>query len=70
MRNGIKMDYPGLAIGISFGLQTLMDDSIQNRVDYLVKNSDFIGISFYPYMSTFHEKFGANALAKPPMAVS
>jgi hypothetical protein len=67
VRNGIKMDYPGLAIGISFGLQTLMDDSIQNRVDYLVKNSDFIGISFYPYMSTFHEKFGANALAKPPM---
>ncbi|MGQ8367329.1 hypothetical protein [Glaciecola sp. 1036] len=64
--SNIKKDYPNLAIGISFGLQTLMDESIQDRVETVVKNSDFIGISFYPYMSVFHEEFGADPLPPPP----
>lgn len=62
----IKKENPGIYIGISFGLQTLMDDKVQKKVKNLVEKSDYIGISFYPYMSEFHKRFGAHALPKPP----
>lgn len=66
VRNTLKESHPDLQIGISFGLQSLMESSVQKRIIPIIEASDFIGISFYPYMSKFHERFGTSALPSPP----
>jgi len=66
VRSQLKREYPELLIGISFGLPSLMTGDVGQRVKGLVAASDFLGLSFYPYMSEFHEKFGAAPLSEPP----
>lgn len=66
VRSNLKREYPRLQIGISFGLQSLMEEDVADRVRGVVKASDYVGLSFYPYMSAFHEKFGAAPLPGPP----
>ena len=62
----VKREYPNLSIGISFGLQTFLEAGVVERSQALIDKSDFIGISFYPYMSSFHERYGAAPLDAPP----
>jgi hypothetical protein len=66
VRSNLKKLHPELRIGISFGLQTLMRPDVADRVRSTVDASDYVGLSFYPYMSAFHQKYGARALPAPP----
>lgn len=66
VRSQLKREYPDTLIGISFGLPSLMTRSVAERVKGLVDESDFLGLSFYPYMSAFYQKFGAAPLPEPP----
>lgn len=58
----LKREFPQLMIGISFGLQSLREPAMAQRVKALVDSSDYIGISFYPHASPFGERFGEPAL--------
>ena len=53
VKAAVKKDHPGIQVGISFGLLTLMQPDVANLVKPLVDRSDYIGISFYPYMADF-----------------
>lgn len=66
VRSALKKDHPELMIGISFGLQSLTQKAVADRVKPLVDSCDYLGLSFYPYMSPFHEKYGIAALPPPP----
>lgn len=58
----LKRDDPKLQIGLSFGLQSLRKPEVAQRAKALVQASDYLGLSFYPHMSPFGEKFGEPAL--------
>lgn len=62
----LKRDRPHLKIGISFGLQSLMDDDVARRGRLILGKCDYLGVSFYPFMSQFHEKLGSHKLPDPP----
>jgi hypothetical protein len=62
----LRQEYPTLKIGISFGLQSLMEKATAERARQIIAFSDYVGISFYPYMSPFQEKFGLPPLPAPP----
>ncbi|MCA9306234.1 MAG: hypothetical protein KDA16_06855 [Phycisphaerales bacterium] len=62
----IKQEQPDLMVGISWGLQSLTEPDVAERSRSLIDRLDFVGISFYPYMSNFHEKFGCTPLPAPP----
>ena len=62
----LRPEFPTLKIGISFGLQSLMDPATAKRAQQIIDLSDYVGLSFYPYMSPFQEKFGLPALPSPP----
>ncbi len=66
VRSNLKQEFPNLKIGISFGLQSLMEPAAAELAKPLVESCDYLGLSFYPYMSDFHEKFGSKALPAPP----
>ena len=59
VRGAIKTEYPDLQIGISFGLGDLRARKEAEAARRLIAQSDYVGISFYPYASSFDEKFGA-----------
>lgn len=52
VRTAIKKQYPSIQIGVSFGLYTLMDPTIAERSRQVVESSDYIGISYYPFVGT------------------
>ena len=60
VRARIKQQYPDIQLGISFGLYTLMEPEIAERSRRVVEQSDYIGISFYPYVGA------PNQLQAPP----
>jgi len=62
VRAELKRQYPHMDIGISFGLQSLRRPDVAKRARPLVDDSDYLGLSFYPHMSGFGEKFGDPAL--------
>lgn len=62
----LKRERPDMLIGVSFGLQSLMEPATARRCRDFVESLDFLGLSFYPYMSSFHEKFGVSPLPPPP----
>ena len=62
----LRPEFPTLKIGISFGLQSLMEKATAERARQIIDLSDYVGISFYPYMSPFQEKFGLSPLPPPP----
>ena len=64
--SSLRKDFPKLRQGISFGLQSLMEPETAKRSKPLVEASDYLGLSFYPYMSNFHEKFRVRPLPAPP----
>jgi hypothetical protein len=66
VRRELKRDHPRLMIGISFGLQSLMEKKVADRAKVVVEESDYLGLSFYPYASSFGEKMGSPALSSPP----
>ena len=66
VRSELKREFPDLQIGISFGLPALMEPDVARRSKQLVEASDYLCLSFYPYMSEFYEKFGAKRLPPPP----
>lgn len=63
VRIALKQEFPNLKIGISFGLQSLMNPKAANLAKPLIESSDYLCLSFYPNMSVFGEKFGAPALS-------
>ncbi len=64
--DALKQEHPDMLIGVSFGLQSLMEPQTARRCKPFVESLDFLGLSFYPYMSSFHEKFGVSPLPPPP----
>ena len=62
VRDALKREFPSLQIGLSFGLQSLLDPKVAELVKPVVERSDYFGLSFYPYGSSFGEKFGAPPL--------
>lgn len=63
---GVRKQRPEIKIGISFGLQSLMEPATAERARPLLRDCDYLGLSFYPYMSNFHEKYGVSPLPSPP----
>ncbi|RJY06919.1 hypothetical protein D6201_12630 [Aurantiacibacter aquimixticola] len=61
----LDQSHPDLSVGPEMVLQTLMGP-IGTTVRPLVEQSDFLGISFYPYASPIGEAMGAPALPDPP----
>ena len=66
VRKEIKRISPNTAVGISFNLQMLMNPDVAARSRTLIEDSDFIGISFYPYMSPEYQRYGLPALPPAP----
>jgi hypothetical protein len=66
VRDKLKTEHPQLKIGISFGLQGLMEARVAGRARSILDKCDYVGVSFYPFMSQFHEKLGARKLSEPP----
>lgn len=62
----VRAKHPKLKIGISFGLPLLQIPGVLDRARKVIDGSDYLGISFYPYMSEFYAKFGAARLPPPP----
>ncbi len=62
----VRAKYPSLKIGISSGLPLLQKSGVLERVKKVIDQSDYVGISFYPYMSEFYVKLGADPLPAPP----
>lgn len=59
VRRPIKVEYPDIQIGISFGLGDLRSPREAEAARGLIADCDYVGLSFYPYASAFDEKFGA-----------
>jgi hypothetical protein len=66
VRKDIKRISPNTAVGISFNLQMLMNPAVAERSKTLIADSDFVGISFYPYMSPEYQRYGLPALPPAP----
>jgi len=64
--NAIKSKHPTRQAGISWSLPLLMQGQTLNRSEVVISVSDYIGISFYPYMHQFYEKIGGVSLPSPP----
>lgn len=65
VRTALKHDDPTLQIGISFGLGELRNPKEAKAARALIADSDYVGLSFYPYASAFDEKFGAPPFRGP-----
>ncbi len=59
VRTELKNEFSDVQIGISFGLGDLRSEKTAAAAKKLIAQSDYLGISFYPYGSPFDEKFGA-----------
>jgi len=62
----LKEDRPQLKIGVSFGLQSLMEARVADPARLILGQCDYLGVSFHPFMSQFHEKLGCRKLPDPP----
>lgn len=59
VHDALKKENPDLQLGISFGLGDLREENEAKAARALIDQSDYVGLSFYPYASAFDEKFGA-----------
>ncbi len=59
VRAALKQEFPDVQFGISFALGTLRTPREAQAARALIARSDYVGIRFYPYASSFSEKFGA-----------
>ena len=62
----VRAQHPSLKLGISFSLPLLMNPGVLKKVAKVMEASDYVGISFYPYLSPFYAKLGASPLPPPP----
>jgi hypothetical protein len=67
-RQAVKTRHPKLQIGISWGLPLLMKAGVLSRCQDLINQSDYVGISFYPYMGQFYRKIGGRSIPTTPPA--
>lgn len=58
----LKQKHPRMLIGISFYLHTLMEKRCATAARDVIDQSDYLGLSFYPYASSMGEKMGAAPL--------
>ena len=65
-RDRIHSEFPGLPVGVEHVLQTLQKTGVAGLVIDQIERNDFLGISFYPFGSSFGEFFGEPALPAPP----
>ncbi len=65
-RTRIHSEVPGLPVGVEHVLQTLLDPAVASLVKPQIERNDFLGISFYPFGSSFGEFFGDPPLDDPP----
>lgn len=65
-RLGLKDSHPNIQVGVEMVLQTLLRDDINQLVRRVVEESDYLGISFYPYGSEVGELEGKPALPAGP----
>jgi hypothetical protein len=63
VRVALKREFPDVPVGISFGLGDLRAPQEAIAARSLIADSDYLGLSFYPYAAGFDAKFGA-----PPYA--
>lgn len=68
VRTELKRENPELSIGISFVLHSLMSPPVAQRARNVVRNSDYLGLSFFPFASELGEREGLPALPKGPDA--
>jgi len=68
VRSALKREFPEMQIGISFGLGDLRADREAKAAKRLIAESDYVGLSFYPYASPFDEAFGAPPYGDGPDA--
>jgi hypothetical protein len=61
----IRKAHPEVKLGISFKLANLRAAGAWDAAQPVIAASDFIGLSFYPYASSFEEKFGAPPMTGP-----
>lgn len=62
VRSHIKKENPDTLIGISFGLTSLMKPKVAKRARKIIASSDYVGVSFYPYFSSYKD----DAASRPP----
>jgi hypothetical protein len=58
VKESIQRDNPNIKIGVSLTLHALLVPRIANTVKPLVEKSDYLGLSVYPYASSFGEAHG------------
>jgi hypothetical protein len=63
-RRAVKMKKPDIQTGISWSLPLLMKWGVLKRCEAVMAESDFVGISFYPYMGEFYRKIGGVKIPK------
>jgi len=62
----LKQEFPALPISFSINPQMLREPQTANRVKPLVEQSDYLGLSFYPYSDPMERKLGAPAMPAGP----
>ena len=64
VKKGIQSKNPDIKIGVSLTLHALLVPRIAKTAKSLVEKSDYLGLSVYPYASSFGEAFGYPPLGK------
>jgi hypothetical protein len=62
----VRATNASLKVGISFSLPLLMESNVVSLAGNVIAQSDYVGISFYPYLSQFYAVLGAAPLPAPP----
>ena len=66
-RDALKKTCPKMKIGISFSLhQMMLKDGVADRAGAIMDRCDYLGLSFYPHASSFHEAMGSKPLPAAP----
>lgn len=61
-----KINHPTIQVGVEAILQNLMLPEVANGFQTVADSVDFLGISFYPYASSFFEVYGMPPAPQPP----
>lgn len=64
----LKASHPKVQVGLEMVLQSLMHERVARAAKPAIEQSDYLGISFYPYGYAYGEAIGAQALPKLSMS--
>ncbi|MDQ8180650.1 glycosyl hydrolase 53 family protein [Pelagicoccus sp. SDUM812005] len=64
--DAVKARYPDLMVGMSFTLPVLMAEGNLEKSKAVIEKSDFVGVSFYPYLDDFYRSTSGIQLEGPP----